>query len=79
MTLLAVIHCGIMEPNYESDLINQASLFIINNTTLKKDDFMNLKFWFESKPNSSCEYSEVEISLKHVLYEINKDDNVRYI
>jgi hypothetical protein len=74
MSLLAVIHCDIMTASQEKELMLQVEGSIINNTTVKKDDFMNLKFWFE---NTGHPTGDLGISLKHVLYEINKDDNVK--
>jgi hypothetical protein len=76
MTLVAVMHCDVIKINQERELITQAEPFIINNTTIKKDDFLSLSFWFERTHNPSNEQEEYGISLKEVLYEINHDDNV---
>ena len=37
-----------MEQPHEYDILNQAESFLINNTLISKENFLQLDFWFEN-------------------------------
>jgi hypothetical protein len=77
MTILAVINCKVLSDSQEYDLILQAQPYVINNTYISKTNFMNLKFPFRDIPYTPREENE-NISLQGLLYEINKEENVKF-
>ncbi len=78
MTVLAVIHCKVLTDSQEYELIQQAKPYVINNTNISKDNFMNLKLPFRDNPTTPKLEAE-NINLHILLYEINKEENVNNI
>ncbi len=75
MTVLAVIHCKVLSESQEYELIQQARPYVINNTNISKNHFMNLKLPFRDNPTTPKLEAE-NVNLHMLLYEIYKEENV---